>query len=258
MSLWRRAPVQFLLGTHYLPTTAIQVESSLLKGTPGPRQGCTGNVLLPPSVGGIPVGGDPHCHNQLQYVSNGPGPPLLEVLAGSNFEDAGWISVLQIGNEACGQALAPCVVGAQCQSSGNIGQFVTGISGMCTPHPGACQCGVGNPAGFRCSAGFAGPGCLGNPGCASRPVVIVEGHCANSGGVLPENVRVCGSNMPHPMGSAWRVMPWLIGVQVTASIQSGTPTHALRPSTISGLARFGGALHRSTSVPIGRGPLSLK
>ena len=178
-----------------------------VEGDARTRQGCTGNILLPPSVGGIPVGGDPHCHNQLQYVSNGPGPPLLEVLAGSNFEDAGWISVLQhlaspVGTEAYCQALAPCVVGAQCQSDGNIGQFVTGISGMCTPHPGACQCGVRNPAGFRCSAGFAGPGCLGNPGCASRPVVTVEGHCANSGGVLPENVRVCGSNMPHPMGSA--------------------------------------------------------
>ena len=189
----RAVPVGYVLpADHGNPSGVRSVE-----GDGRTRQGCTGYVLLPPSVGGIPVGGDPHCKvlaagnvaqfsgrnasgsgglgeraallNQLQYVSNGPGSPLLEVLAGSNFEDAGCISVLQhlaspIGNEAYGQASAPCVVGAQCQSEGNIGQLVNGISGMCTPHPGAYQCGVGNPVGNRCSAGNVGPGYLGNPG----------------------------------------------------------------------------------------------
>ena len=245
------------------------------------RQGCTGNVSLPPSVGGIPVGGNTHCQvlatgnvaqfsgrdasgsgalgeleallNQLQYVSNGPGPPLLEILAGSNFEDDGWISMLRhlaspIGNEAYGQASAPCVVGAHVQSDGNTGQLVKGLSGMCTPHPGACQCGVGNPLGSRCSAGNVGPSCPGNPG-------TVDGHCADSGGVLPESIRVSGSNMPHPMGSA-RAGDSLgdRGFEVTASIQSGTPIHALRPSTVGGLASFGGALHRSPSGPCANWP----
>ena len=137
-------------------------------------------MSLPPSVGGIPVGGDPHCQvpatgnvaqfsgrdasgsyglsereallNQLRYVSNGPGPSILEMLADSNLDDEGWIPWFHrlaspIGNEAFnfGPASTPCVVGAQCQSDGNTGQLVNGISGMCTPHPGACQCGVGNP-----------------------------------------------------------------------------------------------------------------
>ena len=105
---------------------------------------------------------------------------------------------------------------------GNTGQLVNGLSGMCRPHPGACQCGV------RCSAGNVGPGCLGNPGCASRPVVTFDGHFADSGGVLPESIRVSGSNMPHPMGSA-RAGDSLDdrGFEVTASTQSGTPIHAL-------------------------------
>ena len=86
------------------------------------RQGCTGNVLLPPSVDDIPARDDLHCQvlatgyvaqfsgrdasgsysssereallSQLRYVSNGPGPPISEILAGSNFEDDGWIIVL--------------------------------------------------------------------------------------------------------------------------------------------------------------------
>ena len=176
--------------------------------------------------------------NHLRHVSNRPGPPLLEILAGSNFEDDGWISALRhlvspIGNEAYGQASAP---------DGNTGQLVNGLSGMCTQHPGACQCAVGNPVGSRCSAGNAGPSCLGNPGCASRPVMTVDGHSADSGGVLPESIRVSGSNMPHPIDSA-RAGDALgdRGFEVTASIQSGTPIHALRPSTVDGLASFGGS-----------------
>ena len=134
----RTVPVRYVLPADYGNTGAIRS----VEGDARIRQGCTGNVSLLPSVGGIPVGGDPHCQvlatgnvaqfsgrdasgshglgdreellNQLQYVSNGPGPPLLEMLAGSNFEDDGWISVLRhlassIGNEAYGQASAPCV-----------------------------------------------------------------------------------------------------------------------------------------------------
>ena len=98
------------------------------------RQGRAGNASLPPRVSGIPVGGNPHSQalaaenvaqfsgrdasgsygvmseleallSQLQYVSNGPGPPLLEMLAGLNLEDVEWIPVLRrlvhsIGPEA--------------------------------------------------------------------------------------------------------------------------------------------------------------
>ena len=189
--------------------------------------------------------------SQLRYVSNRPGPTISEVLAGSNFEDARWDPwlhsiVLPIGTEAFGQASAPCVVGAQRQSDGNIGQLVNGLSGMCTPHPGACQSGVGNPVGNGCSVGQAGPTCLGNPVRASRPVVTVDGRCADSGGVLPESVRVVGNNMPHPTGLA-RAGNSLgdRGLGVTASIHSGMPIHAQRPPTVDGLASSGGALQRS-------------
>ena len=97
--------------------------------------------------------------NQLQYVSNGPGPPLLEVLSGMNLEDDGWFPVLQhlassTGNEAYGHASTPGMVGAHSQSDDNSGQLVNGISGMCTPHPEAYQCGLGNLVGNRGSTGM--------------------------------------------------------------------------------------------------------
>ena len=102
-------------------------------------------MFLPPSVGGISVGGNPQSQvlaagnvaqfpgrnasggygsgeleallNQLQYVSNRPGLPLLEVLANMNLEDEGWLPVLHrlsssAGNEAYGQPSAPNMVDA--------------------------------------------------------------------------------------------------------------------------------------------------
>ena len=85
--------------------------------------------------------------------------------------------------------------------------------------------------------------------------MTVDGHSADSGGVLPESIMVSGSNMPHPTGSA-RAGDALgdRGFEVTASIQSGTPIHALRPSTVDGLASFGGALHRSLTGPCANWP----
>ena len=164
--------------------------------------------------------------DQLQYVSNGPGLPLLEVLANMNLGDEGWLPVLHrlvssTGNEAYGQASAPNVVDAQSQSDDYSGQCVKGLSGVCMPHPGAVQCGAGNPTGK------VGPGCLENPSYASRPVVTVDGQCADSGGVLPESFRVSGGNMPHPMGSV-RAGDTLgeKGFEVTAPIQSSPPTLA--------------------------------
>ena len=72
--------------------------------------------------------------------------------------------------------------------------------------------------------------------------MTVDGHCADHGGVLPESIKVSGRKMLHSMGSA-RAGDSLAdrGFEVTASI------HALRPSTVGGLASFGGALHRSPS-----------
>ena len=89
------------------------------------------------------------------------------MLSGSNLEDEEWISgfhrlASSTGNEAFGQASAPCVVGAQCQSDGNTGQLVNGLSGMCTA-PGGMSVWGGK------SRGNVGPSCLGNPGCASLP-----------------------------------------------------------------------------------------
>ena len=135
----RTVPVEYVLPADYSNT-------GVVKSVEGDAQ-ITGSVSLPPSVGGIPVGGDPHCQvlatgnvaqfsgcdasgsyglsereallNQLQYVSNGPGPPILEMLSGSNLEDDEWIPwfhrfASSTSNEAFGQASAPCVVGAQC------------------------------------------------------------------------------------------------------------------------------------------------
>ena len=163
-----------------------------------------------------------------------------------------------IGHEACGQASAPCVVGAQRQSDGSTGQLVNGLSGMCTPHPGACQCGVGNPVGNRCSAGHAGPNCLGNPGCASRPVLTVDGHCAGSGGVLPESVRVSGSNMPHPMGLARAGDSWGDrGFEVTSlfsQVRLSMPS-APRPLVVLRALAELCNVPLQDPVPICRGPL---
>ena len=80
--------------------------------------------------------------------------------------------------------------------------------------------------------------------------MTVDGHCADSGGVLPGSFRVRSNNMPHPMGLV-RAGDILgdRGFEVTAPIQSGVPIQALRPSTVSGLASSGGALHRSSSGP---------
>ena len=109
---------------------------------------------------------------------------------------------------------------------------------------------AGNPVGSRCSTGNVGPGCLSNPSYASRPVVTVDGQCADSGGIWPESFRVSGGNMPHPMASI-RAGDTLgdRGFEVTAPIQSAPPTQALRPSTVSGLASSGGALRRSLLGP---------
>ena len=71
--------------------------------------------------------------------------------------------------------------------------------------------------------------------------MTVDGHCADSGRVLLENIRVSSSNTPHPVGSAGAGDALVdMGFEVTASIQSGRPS-------VSGLASFGGALHRSMS-----------
>ena len=271
----RTVPVGYALPADYgNPSGARSFEGDARNG-----QGYTSNVSLPPSFGGVQVGGNPQSQvlaagnvaqfpglsasggygsgeleallNQLQYVSNGPRLPLLEVLANMNLGDEGWLPVLHrlassTGNEAYGQASAPNMVDVQCQSDDHSRQWFNGISGMCTPHPGAVQCGPGNPVGSRCSTGNVGPGCLRNPSYASRPVVTVGGQCADSGGVLPESFMVSGGNMPHPMGSV-RAGDTLgdRGFEVTAPIQSGPSTQALRPSTVSGLASSGGALQRS-------------
>ena len=77
--------------------------------------------------------------------------------------------------------------------------------------------------------------------------MTVDGPRANSGGILPESFRVSSGNPPHPMGSV-KVGDTLgdRGFEVTAPIQSGPSMQALRPSTVSGFASSGGALHRSS------------
>ena len=53
----RTVPVGYVLPADYGNTGVVRS----VEGDAKVRQGCTGNVSLPPSVGGIPVGGDPHC-----------------------------------------------------------------------------------------------------------------------------------------------------------------------------------------------------
>ena len=84
--------------------------------------------------------------SQLQYVSNAPGPPLLDILSGMNFEDDGWFPVLHrlassTSIEAYGQASAPSMVDAQRQSDDNSGQFVSGFGGMRMLRPVVYECG---------------------------------------------------------------------------------------------------------------------
>ena len=132
----RTVPVEYVLPAGYGNTGVVRS----VEGDAQIRQGYTGNVLLPPSVGGMPqLGDDPQFRGQslaagnvaqfagrdasggyglsegealqLRNVSNGPGPPISEILAGANFEDDRWTPWLHrivspTGNEAFGQASA--------------------------------------------------------------------------------------------------------------------------------------------------------
>ena len=52
----RTVPVRYELPADYGHQSGVRS----FEGDARTRQGCTGSVFLPPSVGGIPVGGNPH------------------------------------------------------------------------------------------------------------------------------------------------------------------------------------------------------